>query len=448
MTNLFGTDGIRGIANSQLTPQLAFEVGKCASRVLAKHASHRPRILLGADTRISRHMLEAALACGICSAGADVAIAGVIPTPGVALLTASQGFDAGAVISASHNPFEYNGIKFFDNAGRKLSDELEEEIEALINGQDGCEPLTGEHIGRCSLMQNAAKLYENHLQNAAGIELSGLKIALDCANGAAFEIAPRLFKKLGAQVVTMGTSPDGTNINRGCGSTHMQSLSQLVKAERCHMGLAFDGDADRMLAVDQHGKFVDGDQIMAIISLCLKSQNKLNGDTLVATVMSNMGLDIFAEKHQIRLAKTAVGDRYVLEYMMANDCSLGGEQSGHIILAEHATTGDGILSALWLLKSLKHAGESLAQAADIMQVLPQVLKSVRVSEQNKAAAMADERLLEYYGEIERKLNGRGRLLVRASGTEPLIRVMLEGADLAAITSLANDITARIAAKYA
>ncbi len=364
MSRLFGTDGVRGIANKELTPDLAFQLGWAGAKVLAGETWHKPIILVGLDTRISCGMLEAALVSGICSAGADVCICGVIPTPGVAYLTRKYKCDAGVIISASHNSYEYNGIKFFSNNGYKLPDDTEDRIEELIRAYDekADDRPIGSQLGRRIIKQNASHDYTEHLKRRMAVDLSGLKIGLDCANGASAHIAPALFGDLGADVVTVGVEPDGTNINDGCGSTHLDRLRQLVRRESCDIGIAFDGDADRMLAVDENGDPVDGDVIMAIIALDMKMNHQLRDDTLVVTVMSNLGLDIMAAEKGINLVKTKVGDRYVLEEMLRNGYSLGGEQSGHIILLEDSTTGDGMLSALRLLRALTERGQRLSEA--------------------------------------------------------------------------------------
>ena len=449
MGKLFGTDGVRGIANSELTVELAYLLGKYGALVLAGENHHKPKILVGSDTRISCPMLESALVSGICSAGADVCVCNVIPTPGIAKLISKYNADAGVVISASHNTFEYNGIKFFSKDGYKLPDEIEEKIELLIENAvcDDTKWPTGEDVGHRYYINEAALDYVKYLKESFPIDLSGFKIALDCANGATSFIAPELFRSLGARVFAIGTDPDGININQNCGSTHLKRLSDLVLSEKCDLGIAFDGDGDRMLAIDSEGKIVDGDVIMAVISLDLKETGKLKNDTLVVTVMSNMGLDIFAANHGIILSKTSVGDRYVLERMKENDYKIGGEQSGHIILSDYSTTGDGMLSALMLLDVLKRNKKTLLEASKIMKVLPQVLKGIRVKNEMKIAALSDTDILNECGKIERKLEGKGRILVRASGTEPLIRVMLEGEDIDEITKMCDDVINIIKEKY-
>ena len=449
MGKYFGTDGVRGVANTELTPELAFSLGRYGAQVLASHAKHKARILIGTDTRISCSMLEASLVAGICSAGADAVVCGVVPTPGIAYLTKLGAYDAGAVISASHNSFEFNGIKFFNRDGYKLPDSVEDEIENCMTdpAPAGIPRLSGRDVGQRINYPDAAAVYRSHLLTVSGADLHGMKIAVDCANGASAGIAPELFRDAGAEVVAIGTVPDGININEACGSTHMDKLCKLVMAEKCDLGIAFDGDADRMLAVDGDGNCVDGDVIISIMARYMQSKGLLNKDTVVVTVMSNLGLDIYAKEAGLKLAKTAVGDRYVLEHMLQNGYNLGGEQSGHIILLDHSTTGDGMLSALWFLKALLDMNQSLAEAARIMKVLPQVIQSARIPNGNKKKAMDDEEILGLCRNIEQSLNGKGRVLVRPSGTEPVIRVMLEGEDKDAITVMAEELTSLISRKY-
>lgn len=449
MSRLFGTDGVRGIANKELPPDLAFRLGLAGAIVLAGECSHKPVILVGLDTRISCGMLESALVAGICSAGADAFICGVIPTPGIAYLVKKYKCDAGVMISASHNSYEYNGIKFFSGNGYKLPDDTEDKIEALVrtDNEQMLNRPTGADVGRRIEKKNASRDYAEHLKRRMGVDLSGLKIGLDCAHGAAAHIAPGLFSDLGADVVAIGVEPDGININENCGSTHLERLRQLIRRESCDVGIAFDGDADRMLAIDENGAVIDGDVIMAMIALDMKKSGQLRDDTLVVTVMSNLGLDIMAREHGIRLAKTKVGDRYVLEEMLKNGYAVGGEQSGHIILLEHSTTGDGMLSALRLLRALENSGQRLSEAKGIMQVLPQVLRSAHVPNEKKARAMADEDILAACRKQEQHLGDCGRILVRPSGTEPIIRVMIEGQDIEEITQMAEQLTELIVSKY-
>jgi phosphoglucosamine mutase len=449
MSRLFGTDGVRGIANKELTPDLAFRLGWAGAKVLAGETLHKPIILVGLDTRISCDMLEAALVAGICSAGADACICGVIPTPGVAYLTRKYHCDAGVMISASHNSYEYNGIKFFSNNGYKLPDDTEDRIEQLIRTYDEQaedRPL-GSQLGRRIFKPNASHDYTEYIKRRMAVDLSGLKIALDCANGACAHIAPDLFSDLGAEVVSVGVEPNGININANCGSTHLDKLRQLVRSECCNIGIAFDGDADRMLAIDENGDPVDGDVIMAIVALDMKANHQLRDDTLVVTVMSNLGLDIMAAEQGIHLVKTKVGDRYVLEEMLKQGYSLGGEQSGHIILLEHSTTGDGMMSALRLLRALTERGETLSEARKIMEILPQVLKSAKIPNEKKIRAMEDSDVRAACERMEAQLAGKGRILVRASGTEPIIRVMIEGQNIEEITRMADQLTTLIVSRY-
>lgn len=449
MTRLFGTDGVRGIANKELTPELAFQLGWAGALVLAGECSHKPVILVGSDTRISCGMLEAALVAGICSAGADAFVCGVVPTPGIAFLTRKYKCDAGVMISASHNTYEYNGIKFFSSSGYKLPDDIEDRIEGLIGrfGDGAGERPQGANIGRRIEKKNASHDYAEYLKRRMAVDLSGMKIGLDCANGASAHIAPTLFSDLGAEIVAIGIEPEGTNINDNCGSTHLDRLRLLVRRESCDIGIAFDGDADRMLAIDENGAMIDGDVIMAIIALDMKKEGQLRDNTLVVTVMSNLGLDLMAREQGIKLAKTKVGDRYVLEEMLKNGYTLGGEQSGHVILLEHATTGDGMLSALRLLRALINRGEHLGEASHVMTILPQVLKSAKVPNDKKERAMTDADVLAACEKCERQLAGVGRVLVRASGTEPIIRVMIEGQNIDEITQMADQLTTLIVSRY-
>ncbi|NLT11207.1 MAG: phosphoglucosamine mutase [Clostridiaceae bacterium] len=441
MGRLFGTDGVRGVANKELTPDLAFRLGYAGAMVLAVNANRKPKILIGMDTRISCKMLEAALIGGICSAGADVIKCGVIPTPAVAYLTKKYKCDAGVMISASHNSFEYNGIKFFSGNGFKLSDEIEDEIEKRVTDYDvfSKNRVVGEDVGTVYEKNVAAHDYIEHLKRRMSVDLSGMRIAIDCANGASYDIASELFEDLGAVVVVIGNYPNGVNINKDCGSTHMEKLQELVVREKCDLGLAFDGDADRLLAVDGFGKMVDGDIIMSVIANDMMAFGELKSNTVVATVMSNLGLDIMAEKNGIHIEKTKVGDRYVLENMIENGFNIGGEQSGHVILLDHATTGDGMLTALALLKALKRKNQTLDKAGEIIHILPQVLLSAKVQNEDKAAAMALPELLSAIQKYESELAGKGRILVRASGTEPIIRVMIEGENKEQIALMAGDL---------
>ncbi|MGI6091179.1 MAG: phosphoglucosamine mutase [Saccharofermentanales bacterium] len=449
MTRLFGTDGVRGVANRDLTPDLVYRIGWASANILANENLHKPVFLVGRDTRISGTMLEAALVAGLTSAGADVYLAGVIPTPGVAYLTRKHGCDAGVVISASHNPYEHNGIKLFSGNGYKLSDEIEDRIEALVKSYDESRldwPI-GDKIGHRYEMTDAAPEYAEHLMDCIGVDLSGFKLAVDCANGASAPIAPKLFRDMGAEVVPLGIEPDGLNINLSCGSTDLTTLASIVRSENCDLGLAFDGDADRMLAVDENGENVDGDMIMAIIANDMKRQGKLARNTLVATVMSNLGLLYMGKDNGIEIVRTQVGDRYVLEEMLRSGYQLGGEQSGHLILLEHTTTGDGMLSALRLLQALRNSAQSLGAARQIMKVFPQVLVNIQVTNENKSRSLLDEDVLKAIKRIETDLGEKGRIFVRASGTEAKIRVMVEGEFLADIKQKADEVANLVRSRY-
>jgi phosphoglucosamine mutase len=437
---LFGTDGVRGIANLELTAEMAYKLGQAGAYVLTAETKHTPKIIVGMDTRISGDMLESALVAGICSVGAETICLGVVPTPAVSYLVRLYNADAGVVISASHNPYEFNGIKFFNNNGYKLPDAIENRIEAIILDNSEEIPLpVGKNIGVKSIRESALEDYSNFLKKTIDVDLKGLKIAMDCSNGAAFEVAPATIFELGAEVFVINNEPDGVNINKDCGSTHLGALQKFVKDTGADIGLAFDGDADRLLVVDEKGNIVDGDQIMAIIGLDLKEKGNLAQNTIVATVMSNLGLDILAKKEGITIAKTKVGDRYVLEEMRDNGYILGGEQSGHIIFLQHNTTGDGLLTALQLLQVLKHTGKKPSELASIMQILPQVLKNAKVKNENKNCYMEDEVIAGMCKDLESEFHGEGRVLIRPSGTEPLVRVMIEGKDQEYITKRAIEL---------
>lgn len=429
MARLFGTDGIRGIANEELTPTLAMQLGQVGAYVLTKEKEHKPTIMVGCDTRISGDMLANALMAGACSVGANCVYVGVIPTPAVAYLTQKYRVDAGVVISASHNPVEFNGIKFFDGNGYKLPDALEDEIEKLIReDMRGIKFPIGPGVGKIKYRTDAREEYINHSVRAVPVDLSGLKIVVDCAEGASFYTSVEALKELNGNVVAIHNNPDGTNINSSCGSTHMEELQARVVYEKANVGLAFDGDADRLLAVDENGKIVDGDQIMAIVGNYMKGQGKLKNDTIVATVMSNLGFFLMGEKNGISIEQTKVGDRYVLERMKEIGASLGGEQSGHIIFLDENTTGDGLLSALHLLQVMVETGKSLSELAGIMEVLPQALVNARVADYKKDKYMEYPVIVDAIRELEAKFEGQGRVLIRPSGTEPLVRVMIEGKD--------------------
>lgn len=423
---IFGTDGVRGQANSELTPELAFKLGRVAAYILNPQDKKKV-IVIGKDTRISGDMLESALIAGICSAGVNVYKLGVMPTPGIAFLTRKLEAMAGVVISASHNPASDNGIKFFNHLGFKLPDAVEEEIERIIlNGMEEIPYPIGDGVGKVEYIHDGINLYKEFLKNAIDIDLNGLKVVVDCANGAASQITPPLLRELGAEVISLFDQPDGLNINANCGSTHMAALEKAVLEHGAHLGIAHDGDSDRLLAVDETGKLVDGDQILVICGLELQKQGKLGENKIVVTVMSNLGLKQACEKSGIEVEETKVGDRYVLEKMEETGAILGGEQSGHIIFLNHNTTGDGILTALKLLEVVKKSGKSLSQLANQMERLPQVLINVGVKEKN--SWQSNSTIQNIIKQAEEELGKRGRILVRASGTEPLIRVMAEGND--------------------
>ncbi len=429
MARLFGTDGVRGVANDELTPTLAMQLGQAGAYVLSKENEHKPTIMVGCDTRISGDMLANALMAGACSVGANVVYVGVVPTPAVAYLTRKYKVDAGVVISASHNPVEFNGIKFFDGNGYKLPDSLEDEIEALIkSGMRDIKFPVGSSVGKIKYRTDAREEYINHAIRAVNVDLSGMKIVVDCAEGASHYTSVEALKELGAEVVAIHNNPDGTNINANCGSTHMEELMARVVFEKAKVGLAFDGDADRLLAVDENGEVVDGDQIMAIVGNHMKQQGKLKNDTIVATVMSNLGFFLMAEKNQIHMEQTKVGDRYVLERMREIGASLGGEQSGHVIFLDENTTGDGLLSALHLLQVMVETKKPLSELKEVMEVLPQALVNAKVPNHKKENYMDYPEIAEAIASLEKQFAGEGRVLIRPSGTEPLVRVMIEGKD--------------------
>lgn len=427
MGRLFGTDGVRGVANKELTAELAFKVGQAGALVLTKHTDHTARILVGKDTRVSCDMLEAALIAGFCSVGAQAVCVGVIPTPAVAYLTRKYNMDAGVVISASHNTVEYNGIKFFNSEGYKLPDEVENEIEEyILDGREIGELPIGAGVGRVSRLDTGKRDYVDFVKSTVKGDFSGMKIALDCANGASYECAKLVFKELKADVLLIHNVPDGNNINDNCGSTHMEGLQAFVVENKCDMGLAFDGDADRLLAVDENGQLVDGDQTMAICARELKEQGKLSNNTVVATVMSNLGFFIALDKLGINYAQTKVGDRYVLENMLENGHCIGGEQSGHIIFLEHNTTGDGLVTACQLTQVVRDRGGKLSELAKLVHVLPQVLVNAKIKNEYKTTYAENAVVAAEIQKIEEKFKDNGRVLIRPSGTEPLVRVMLEG----------------------
>lgn len=448
MGRLFGTDGARGIANTELTCELSVEIGRAAAMVLTEHTNRKPKFLIGIDTRASSQMLEASISAGLCSVGADVMLLGVVPTPAVAYLVKKYEYDAAIMISASHNPCEYNGIKIFQGTGYKLPDALEEQIESIILDKSQVPPIkVGGEVGRITHSQTARDEYINYLIDIAEDELnesgnerfSGLKIAVDCSNGSSSVTAPGIFMSLCDECLFIASHPNGTNINQNCGSTHLEFLQDFVVRNKCDVGLAFDGDADRFLAVDENGVEIDGDKLIAIFAKFMKEKGLLKNNTAVVTVMSNMGFFKFCEDNGIKCEKTKVGDRYVLENMLENGYVIGGEQSGHIIFKEFATTGDGQLSALKLLCIMKATGKKLSELASVMQVFPQTLINVRVSDFGKARFPNDEEIKNAITEAEKELGNDGRILVRVSGTEPLVRVMIEGKDEEKINYLAQEI---------
>ncbi len=444
MGRLFGTDGVRGVANEELTPLLAMQLGQAGAYVLTKEKEHKPTIMVGCDTRISGDMLANALMAGACSVGANAVYVGVVPTPAVAYLTRKYKVDAGVVISASHNPVEFNGIKFFDGNGYKLPDSLEDEIEELIRlDMKGIKFPTGSRVGKIKYRTDAREEYINHAIQSIPVDLSQMKIVVDCAEGASFYTSVEALKELGANVVAIHNNPDGTNINANCGSTHMEELMARVVYEKAQVGLAFDGDADRLLAVDENGKKVDGDQIMAIIGSHMKHKKTLKDDTIVATVMSNLGFFLMGEKEGIKMEQTKVGDRYVLERMKEIGANLGGEQSGHIIFLDENTTGDGLLSALHLLQVMVETGRPLSELSGIMEVLPQALVNAKVPNHKKESYMEYPEIAQAISMLTEKFAGEGRVLIRPSGTEPLVRVMIEGKNQAQIEEEAKKLAALI-----
>jgi len=429
MGRMFGTDGVRGIANKELTPELAFEIGQAGAYVLTGSTGKKPVILVGKDTRISGDILECALTAGLCSVGAKVVSAGVIPTPAIAYLVRRFGFDAGVMISASHNPFEHNGIKFFSGEGYKLKDETEEKIEAIIlDKAEEVKRAVCEDIGHREEDYSLADEYIKFAMSVTDVRFDGIKIAIDCANGSASVTAKRALEGLGAEVFVTCDKPDGININKDCGSTHIENLAAFVKETKADVGLAFDGDADRVLAVDENGDMVDGDKIMAVCALDMRSRGKLEDNTVVATVMSNLGFFKMGEKEKLNIKRTKVGDRYVLEEMLKCGHKIGGEQSGHVILLDHNTTGDGLVTGITLVSVMKRTGRKLSDLASVMKVYPQVLINAKVKNEFKSEYkyMAVPEIREKISELEAAFAGSGRVLIRPSGTEPLVRVMIEG----------------------
>ncbi len=440
MKKLFGTDGIRGLANRQpLTPEVALRLGLVLARRASMGRGHAPGIVVGRDTRRSGDLLESALVAGICSAGGEAIVAGVLPTPAVALLVRQLGAAAGIVVSASHNAFADNGLKVFAADGFKLPDSEEATIEAEMVQEAPLDRPTGAHVGTLRRIQDAPQRYLETLIRTLGtaVPLAGLRVVMDCANGAASWVGPRLFEECGAEVVVLAAAPDGININAACGALHPETLQQAVTANSAHFGIALDGDADRVILVDEMGAIVDGDEVLAILALDLHEQGALQGNTVVATVMSNMGLEIALRTRGIGLVRTAVGDRYVVEAMRQHGCTLGGEQSGHIVLLDTATTGDGLLAALRIASIIARRRKSLSALSQVMERLPQALVNVRVRGREDLDGIPAVRAA--VRKAQAQLEGQGRILIRYSGTEPLVRIMAEGPDAGRIATLVDEI---------
>ncbi len=444
MGRLFGTDGARGIAITELTCELAMQIGRAAALVLTNETSKKPCIFIGKDTRISSDVLEAALCAGICSVGADVVRLGVVPTPAVAYLVHTKGADAGVMISASHNSVEFNGIKLFASTGYKLPDSVEEEIEKLILDEPENIVLKSHNeIGKIMDYIEAKDDYIDYITSCIDTNLNGVYLALDCANGSSSATAKKLFEKLGARVDMLSAEPDGTNINDKCGSTHIENLMAYVKEHGCDAGLAFDGDADRCLAVDENGNLVDGDKLIAIAANAMKNNGSLKNNTAVVTIMSNLGFFHFAKREGIETAATKVGDRYVLEEMLEKGYNIGGEQSGHIIFLDHVTTGDGQLSGAKIIEILVNSGKKMSELASVMESFPQLMLNVRIESKHRNVWRDDENVKAVMSSYEEKLGDDGRILVRESGTEPLIRVMVEAKDAALMEEACKNISAAI-----
>ena len=444
MRKYFGTDGIRRIANTELTPELVYRVAKAGAYVLSKHSNHSPTILIGRDTRISGTLIESAMVAGFLSYGANVKLLGIIPTPAVAYLTRKLKADASVVISASHNTYEFNGIKFFSNKGTKIPDKLEEEIEeAMETGKIDEIKAVNDKIGISEYRQDLIDEYvyffrKNFDSNIENLNKEDFVVALDTANGATYKVAEKIFKVLGIKYHILNNNPNGININDGCGSTHIEMLKKYVKENNISIGFAYDGDGDRCLAVDENGEEIDGDKIMAIISRYLKKKGKLNKDTIVATVMSNLGLHKYAEKNKLELVQTQVGDRYVLEEMIKNGYNFGGEQSGHIIMLDYNPTGDGILTSIMLIQAILEENKKASEMNKIMKVYPQVLINAKVNIDKKYDYRQDKEINDAIIKLEKEFAGNGRVLIRPSGTEPLVRVMIEGEDIEYITKKAKE----------
>ena len=445
MRKYFGTDGIRRIANTELTPELVYKVAKAGAYVLSKHTDHTPTILIGRDTRISGTLIESAMTAGFLSYGANVKLLGVLPTPAVAYLTRKLKADASVVISASHNTFEFNGIKFFSNKGTKIPDSLEEEIEEVMDSGK-LDELTAknEKIGISEYSLDLVNEYiyffrKNFDDNIEKHLKDDFEVAIDTGNGATYAVAERIFKELGIKHRIINNNPDGININENCGSTHLEGLKKFVVENKMSLGIAYDGDGDRCLAIDENGNEIDGDKLLAIISSNLRKKGKLNKDTIVATVMSNLGLNKYTEKNGLQLIQTKVGDRYVLEEMLKEGYNLGGEQSGHVILLDYNPTGDGILTSLMLIQTMLEENKKASELASIIKLYPQVLINAKVNSDKKYDYEKDEDIKKAISEVEKEFAGNGRVLIRPSGTEPLVRVMIEGEDQKYITKRAEEI---------
>ncbi len=446
MGRLFGTDGVRGIANTELTCELAFKIGRAAAAVLSRGMRRRPVFVLGMDTRISSDMLGAAVTAGLCSVGADVISVDVVPTPAVAYLVGKYKADAGIMISASHNPYEYNGIKVFSGDGYKLPDALEDQIETIVIDRKGeLDEKPDTSVGKRTFESGAVKDYVDHLRSSVPNSLDGIKVAVDCANGSASVSAAKLFEALGADATILNASPDGENINVNCGSTHIEGLAAYVRENGFDAGVAFDGDADRCLCVDEKGNVIDGDEIMAICATDLAERGKLRSKTVVGTILTNFGFGKFCEENGLKFVATKVGDRFVLEEMLLNEYDFGGEQSGHIIFRDFATTGDGQLTAIQLLSLMKRKDKKLSEMA-AMKKYPQVMRNIRISNDAKVLYYTNERIKQAVEAGKRTLGEDGRVVVRPSGTEPLIRVMTEGSDISIIDRVADEIAEVITAE--
>ncbi len=447
MRNLFGTDGVRGLANTEpMTPETVMRLGIAAGRRFI-NADRRHTVVIGKDTRLSGYMLEPALTAGLVSVGMDVILVGPIPTPGIAMLTRAMRCDLGVMISASHNPYEDNGIKLFGPDGYKLSDSIEAEIEAGMAGDLAPARAGAGLLGRAKRLEDAGGRYIEYAKNTfpRGLRLDGLKIVLDCANGAAYKVAPTVFWELGAEVHKVGVSPDGFNINRDCGSLHVDKLRETVRSTGAHLGIALDGDADRVLFCDEQGNMIDGDQILALIAGHWQHTRQLSGDAVVATVMSNLGLERYLKSKGLSLLRTKVGDRYVVEQMRSGNYNLGGEQSGHIIMGQHATTGDGTVAALQVLAALVESGKAASQALRLFRPVPQLLRNVKLTGGASADAVLDlNKVKQAIAASEQRLTGRGRLVIRKSGTEPLIRIMAECDDAAEVDAIVSGLVDTIA----